>query len=294
MAKTRLSVHENSGTYITNKSCLILIIFLLLSACQPMTTDPGPDECQDAIGVVVWADLNANGERDPEEPPISDVLLMLAPRDDPASGNIQLTTGQNGQAHFPARELTDCSPAGYAAVFPRQVAGYQFPANPVIALDDFNPDLDKVEFGLVPESNPVESAPPVQVSGCDIVSEEEIINVIGALGMPPERFATTGEEVGSFDGCMYVSEAFAIFIVYGPSPGISAQDYFDRILTEADPESVEILSGVGQEAIWVPESSISGSLNILLSDLVLSISVNGESPLAVAQQVAPYAFERIP
>ena len=144
------------------KNLLILIVSFLLSACQPalVISDPGPQECQDAIKVVVWADLNGNGVRDPDDPPLSGVLVMLAPQDDPASGNIQLTTGQNGEAYFPARELSDCSPVGYNALFPRQVTGYQFPADPVVDLDDYDPDFDKVEFGLVPESSPVETALP--------------------------------------------------------------------------------------------------------------------------------------
>ena len=61
-----------------------------------------------------------------------------------------------------------------------------------------------------------------------------------------------------------------------------------------DPESVETISGLGEEAAWVPESRFSGTLNILREDLVLTIFVNGESPLELAQQIAPIPLERIP
>lgn len=282
---------------------LILIIILLLSACGPANTtpellaDPGSDKCQDAIRVFVWADRNGDGVHDPGEFPLSDVLVMLAPQGDPTSENIQLTTGENGEIHFPARELTDCSPVGYQAVFLKQVAGYQFSTNPLVGLDDFNPDFDTVEFGLVPEGSALKTTPttpPIEFAGCELINEEEIVVFIDTLILPPERFASVGEEVGSFDGCLYASETYTVFIQHGPSPGIPAQDYFDQILVNADPTLVETLSDFGQQAFWIPDAGISGTLNILYGEQVLSINIIGEFPLLIAEQIADIVLERIP
>lgn len=270
-----------------------LIPFFLI-ACRPaqIISDPGPDECQDAIHVLVWADLNGDGLRGSDEPPLPDVLVMVSSLEDPAASNLQLTTGQNGEVHFPARELTDCTPAGYQVVFPRQVPGYQFPAAPVVDLTDFDPDTDTVEFGLIPESGG--AAPSAEFTGCDLFSEDQVVGVIGPLVSPPERFASVGEGVGSFDGCNYISESYFVLIQYGPSPGISPQEYFDRLSSEADQESLESIPGFGKEAVWMPETEISGTFAILLPDLTFTVYVNGASPLEIAKQIALLALEQAP
>ena len=142
------------------KQLILLPLFAVLAmACgalsQPTATlersDPGPDECQDAVHVVVWGDLNGDGVQDEDEPPLPDVLIMLVPRGDAGVEKIQQTTTETGDIYFPTRELSDCVAEGYDAVFARQVEGYEFPNDPVFNLDNFKPDIDIVEFGLVRE-----------------------------------------------------------------------------------------------------------------------------------------------
>jgi hypothetical protein len=118
----------------------------------PVIADPGPDECQDRVLVVVWGDLNRDGVQDPDEPPLADVLLMMVQKDDPSGERYQLSTNADGRAHFPTRELENCRPLGYQVLFVRQVAGYEFPPEPVVDLATFDPDEDIVRFGLLPLS----------------------------------------------------------------------------------------------------------------------------------------------
>lgn len=139
---------------------LFTLLFTFLTAClpgiestpTPMTTDPGPDECFQRVLVTVWGDTNADGIQDDNEPPLENVLLMIAPLNSPEDG-IQLSTAANGNAHFPTRELADCDPSGYQVLFLRQVSGYAFPEDPVVDLAEFDPLRDRVPFGLIPEGD---------------------------------------------------------------------------------------------------------------------------------------------
>ncbi|MDJ0757032.1 MAG: hypothetical protein QNJ45_26105 [Ardenticatenaceae bacterium] len=144
--------HNTPIHHYTLLICLLLTIGcvenILPPTPTPIRTDPGPDECQNRVLVIVWGDLNGDGIQDPDEPPLADVLLRMTPQDDLEAEGIQLTTGENGRANFPTRELEDCRPAGYQLLFLRQVPGYAFPADPVIDLDDFDPINDAVYFGL--------------------------------------------------------------------------------------------------------------------------------------------------
>ena len=139
--------------------CISTTVVGLVVACSslsetstPERADPGQAECQDRILVVVWGDLDRDGIQDPGEPPLADVLLMMAQEDDPPGEGIQLSTGADGKAYFPTRELENCSPIGYKVLFLRQVAGYEFPSDPVADLDDHDPHEDIVRFGLLPLS----------------------------------------------------------------------------------------------------------------------------------------------
>ncbi len=111
--------------------------------------DPGPEECQDRVLVVVWGDLDGDGIQDPDEPTQADVLLAIAPHGDPEN-RAQRSTGENGSVSFPTRELENCRPFGYQVIFLRQVAGYKFPLEPVVDLAGFDPIKDVVRFGLRP------------------------------------------------------------------------------------------------------------------------------------------------
>ena len=77
---------------------------------------------------------------------------MIAPKDDPTSDGNRLSTNEDGKAHFPTRELENCRTSGYQVLFLRQVAGYEFPTQPVVDLDDFVPTDDIIRFGLLPLS----------------------------------------------------------------------------------------------------------------------------------------------
>jgi len=129
----------------------------LLAGCQTLSisptleiSDPGPAECQHAVIVEVWGDLNADGIKDAGEPLLPDVLVVLALKSDPGAGSLQMKTGDNGRAYFPTRELVDCRVADYHVLFAKSVTGYEFPENPLIPLTDFTPQRDIIQFGLVP------------------------------------------------------------------------------------------------------------------------------------------------
>jgi hypothetical protein len=77
---------------------------------------------------------------------------MIAPKGDPTSDGIRLSTNKDGKAHFPTRELENCQTSGYQVLFLRQVAGYAFPIKPLVDLGDFDPNDDIVHFGLLPMS----------------------------------------------------------------------------------------------------------------------------------------------
>lgn len=141
----------------------ILLAVVWLTACGSFTATPTPEplhtdpvECEYAVEVFVWGDLNGDGLKTPNEPPLEGVELMIAKSETPTEENIQLTTQENGKAYFPTRELENCLTAGYDLLFLRQVTSYQFPAQPVINLDDFAPLNDTVEFALLPENEPDE------------------------------------------------------------------------------------------------------------------------------------------
>ena len=134
-------------------------VLMLTAACSavpnsptptPPLMDPGPDECQDRVLVVVWGDRNGDGVQDPDEPLLQDVLLQIKQIGSAADEGLQMSTSENGRVSFPTRELEGCSPEGYQVLFLRQVAGYEFPEDPVVDLEGFSPDTDAVEFGLVP------------------------------------------------------------------------------------------------------------------------------------------------
>ncbi|MAT96039.1 MAG: hypothetical protein CL608_02655 [Anaerolineaceae bacterium] len=131
----------------------------LMTACGPVAetvtptpiqADPGPAECDQRVLVEVWGDLNGDGVPDPDEPMLADVLLMITKQENPTEEGIQLSTGDNGRANFPTRELENCLTTGHQLLFLRQVAGYEFPAQPVVNLDDFDPLNDAIHFGLLP------------------------------------------------------------------------------------------------------------------------------------------------
>ena len=137
--------------------CILIAMVGLVVACRsfpgtptPVIVDPGQAECQDRVLVIVWGDRNRNGLQDSDELPLANVLLMMAQKDDPSSEGIQFSTGTDGKAHFPTRELDDCRTLGYQVLFLRQVAGYEFPSDPVVDLNDFNPNEEIVRFGLLP------------------------------------------------------------------------------------------------------------------------------------------------
>ena len=147
----------------TNKqtwSALSLTVLVLLAvACTtaaeptPIRTDPGPAECEQRVLVIVWGDLNEDGVPNPDEPTLENVQVMVTTRENPTENGIQLETNEEGRANFPTRELENCQTAGYQALFLRQVAGYEFPAQPVVDLDDFDPLRDTVYFGLLPTND---------------------------------------------------------------------------------------------------------------------------------------------
>jgi hypothetical protein len=116
----------------------------------PILVDPGPAECDQRVLVVVWGDLNEDGVQDPDEPPLENVQLMITTQEDPTDNGMQLVTNENGRANFPTRELENCLTDGYQVLFLRQVAGYAFPAQPVVNLANFDPLNDAVHFGLLP------------------------------------------------------------------------------------------------------------------------------------------------
>ena len=83
------------------------------STPTPEIADQGPQECSNRVLVVVWGDLNGDGIQSPDEPSLADVLLMIAPKGDPTSDGIRLSTNKDGKAHFPTRELENCRTSGY-------------------------------------------------------------------------------------------------------------------------------------------------------------------------------------
>ena len=123
-----------------------------ISTPTPEIDHDEPSECGSRVLVVVWGDLNGDGVQDLDEPSLADVLLMIASKDDPTGNGIQLSTNEEGKAHFPTRELENCRTSGYRVLFLRQVAGYEFPTQPLVNLDDFDPNDDIVRFGLLPVS----------------------------------------------------------------------------------------------------------------------------------------------
>lgn len=137
---------------------LLLVVGLVACGAEPATPTPqplhpGPVECERAIEVFVWGDLNGDGLKTPNEPPLAGVLLLIAQRDAPTEENIQLETQQNGRAYFPTFELEDCQTAGYDLLFVREVARYQFPAEPVVNLDDYQPLNNTIEFPLLQKND---------------------------------------------------------------------------------------------------------------------------------------------
>lgn len=298
---------------IKNLVSLIFTSAVFLSACleqeetpihdpspvEAVIADQGREECMDAVKVIVWSDINAVGTHDIDEPPLEGALVMLVPRDDPTSGGIDGTTFSTGIIHFPTREMQDCNPHLYQAIFPVEFAGHQFPLNPVAYLKDFDPDTDTVEFGLLPNTDDSVDTPPIDFTGCDVFSEAEIVEFIGPMVIAPMNNAFVGEEVGSFDGCIYTADVSTIFFYYGPSPGISAQIYFDGLLEDSPVEAIEIISGLGEASAWITQSEFDGTLAVLRGDIVITISVttisvNGENPRSIALDIAPLAIDRIP
>ena len=139
---------------------LALLSVVWLAACGSFTATPTPEplhpdpvECEHAVEVFVWGDLNGDGLKTPNEPPLEGVALMIAKRETPTDDNLQLETQQNGRAHFPTRELESCQTTGYDLLFLQEVARYQFPTQPVVNLDNFDPLNDAVHYGLLPESD---------------------------------------------------------------------------------------------------------------------------------------------
>ena len=286
----------------------VLTSAVILSACspqeesltadsdteEPVIADQGPDECMHAVKVVVWSDINADGIRDLDETLLEGARVMLVPRDEPTSGGLDGTTLPNGNIYFPTREMQDCNPHLYQAIFPVQFAGHEFPLDPVVDLEGFDPITDTVEFGLIPNNDDSVETPPMDYTGCDVFSEAEIVDFIGPLITAPINNASVGEEVGSFDGCIYPGDLTTIILNYGPLAGISAQDYFDGLLEDAPEEAIEIISGLDEAAAWITQGEFSGTLAVLRGDIVITINVNGETPLSIALNLAPLAIDRIP
>ena len=281
-----------------NLVSLIFASALFLSGClaqeETPIADQGPEECMDAVKVVVWSDTNGDGVQDADEAPIDGALVMLVPRDDPTSGGLEGTTPSSGIVHFPTREMQDCNPHHYQAIFPVQFAGHEFPSDPVIDLDNFNPDSDSVEFGLLPSNDDSAGPPTIDFAGCEVFSESEIVEYIGPLISAPINNASVGEEVGSFEGCIYAGSEGTIIISYGPSPGISAQVYYDQLRADFPDEAVEMVSGFSEAAVWINQGEFTGTLAVLRGDIVITINVSGESPRSIAEEIAPLVIERIP
>lgn len=139
----------------------VVCLFVFLPACsaprgdnpfvpedEPVIVDDGP--CFDAVKVDVWADLNGDGVWDEGEPPLEDVLIIAALTGQPEN-NVQAETGASGSAYLPFFEMEDCDPLRYDILFPRQVAGYAFPDDPLVSIDEIMPGQTYAAFGLVPE-----------------------------------------------------------------------------------------------------------------------------------------------
>ncbi len=294
---------------IKNLIPLLLACTLFLSGClaeeenlildqeaeeMPIISDQGPDHCANAVKVVVWSDINADGLHDENEPPINGARIMLVLREGRSSAGLEGTTLSNGVVHFPTRELQDCNPHLYEAIFTVQFAGHEFPSDPVADLEVFDPIHDTVEFGIVPIDEDNTALPAEILSGCDVFSETEIVELIGPLSSAPMDNSSVGEQVGSFDGCIYAGVESVIILNYGPSPGIDAQAYFYQLLANFPDEAAEMLSGLGETAVWIDQGEFNGMLAILRGDIVITISVSGETPREVAEEIAPLAIERIP
>jgi hypothetical protein len=130
------------------------LVLLALLGCQAedegFITDPEPESCMQPVRVDVWSDADGDGEFDPDETPLPDVLLLVTAEDLLPEEAIEQTTGEDGRAYFGGFEFDDCSPEGYSVLFARQVTGYAFPADPVFSLDGFDMLNDVVAFGLRP------------------------------------------------------------------------------------------------------------------------------------------------
>ncbi len=83
----------------------------------PVILDPGLEACTDRVLVIVWGDLNQDGVQDPDEPPLAEVLLSLAPKDDPKNNGIQLATNQDGRADFRPGSSRTAAPSATRSSF---------------------------------------------------------------------------------------------------------------------------------------------------------------------------------
>lgn len=168
-------------------------------------TDPGPETCQQAVRVDVWADLDGDGQPGPDEPPLEGVLVIVAPQDNPAEGNFQQKTNADGRAYFAGFEFPDCSPDGYSALFARQVSGYAFPDDPVYPLDGFDMLEDVVGFGLLPETDADSAGPPDAASSGPVGLPSRANNPLVGTWREVERVnCATGEQAEPFEPLLEV------------------------------------------------------------------------------------------
>ena len=138
--------------------CLGLALSVVACQATPteIITDIGDESCQNRVLVEAWADLDGDGEKNENEPPVEGALIILARQDDSEGENVQAETNSEGRAFFGGFEMENCSSEGYQILFARSVPGFAFPEDPIFDLDGFDMLHEAVNFGLLPEGSTAE------------------------------------------------------------------------------------------------------------------------------------------
>jgi hypothetical protein len=93
------------------RPALTVVGILLLTACQSLipTPEPSAGECFRSASVEVYADLDADGERDEGEPPLEGIDLGIIRSGDPPTIISQAETDADGNASLGFILSGDCN-----------------------------------------------------------------------------------------------------------------------------------------------------------------------------------------
>jgi hypothetical protein len=243
--------------------------------------EPAIDECFRSASVEVYADVDADGQRDEGEPPLEGIDIGLLELGDSPSVISQDETDADGRADVGfILSGGDCDLDGYV-IGPLVVpSGYEYPPNPLADFGEVWESHETLQIGLLVDATvtdatiPTIPEPTPFVNPCQLVTAADFERMVGPLSEAPIEAIESPGRLGRGQQCIFhtATQSFVLSLTAYATAGEALEQYEGlRIPSEA----AEDIPDLGDAAFWMPVIGINDFMLAVVQDTSV-IRIDGD------------------